>query len=118
MDPSSVACPNLACPDKGMAGAGNIRVHSRSERRYRCRTWRRTFTATTDTPLDRLHHPEATMTLVLTLLLHGCPIPAVVAAYGLDERTVRVAAQSRGARRPPADRLGTSMSLGVARHRP
>jgi len=29
------------------------------------------------------------MTLVLTLLLHGCPIPAIVAACGLDERTVR-----------------------------
>jgi len=29
------------------------------------------------------------MTLVLTLLLHGCPIPAIVAAFGLDERTVR-----------------------------
>ena len=29
------------------------------------------------------------MTLVLTLLLHGCPIPAIVAAVGLDERTVR-----------------------------
>jgi len=26
---------------------------------------------------------------VLTLLLHGCPIPAIVAACGLDERTVR-----------------------------
>jgi len=26
---------------------------------------------------------------VLTLLLHGCPIPAIVAAFGLDERTVR-----------------------------
>jgi hypothetical protein len=28
------------------------------------------------------------MTLVLTLLLHGCPMPAIVAAFGLDERTV------------------------------
>jgi len=29
------------------------------------------------------------MTLVLTLLLHGGPIPAIVAAFGVDERTVR-----------------------------
>jgi hypothetical protein len=28
------------------------------------------------------------VTLVLTLLCHGCPIHAVVAAIGLDERTV------------------------------
>ena len=33
MDPSSVSCPNLACPDKGAVGAGNVRVHSRAERR-------------------------------------------------------------------------------------
>src|SRR5919202_318237 len=25
---------------------------------------------------------------VITLLSHGCPLPAVVAAFGLDERTV------------------------------
>jgi transposase-like protein len=89
MDPSSLACPHVACPDKGVAGAGNICVHARTAQRYRCRTCRRTCAATTNTPLYRLHHPEATLTLVLTLLLHGCPIPAIVAAFGLDERTVR-----------------------------
>jgi len=88
-DPSSLACPHLACPDKGTVGAGNMRIHARASARYRCRTCRRTFTATTNTPLYRLHHPETTLTLVLTLLLHGCPIPAIVAACGLDERTVR-----------------------------
>ena len=97
MDPSSVSCPNLACADKGVAGAGNIRVHSRTEARYRCRTCGRTFAATTNTPLYRLHHPAATMTLVLTLLLHGCPIPAIVAAFALDERTVRAWLHKAGA---------------------
>jgi len=71
MDPSCVACPNLACPDKGAVGGGNIRVHARAEGRYRCRACRRTCAATTNTPLYRLHHPAATMTLVLTLLIHG-----------------------------------------------
>ena len=28
------------------------------------------------------------MTLVITLLCHGCPVQAIVAAFGLDERTV------------------------------
>jgi transposase-like protein len=97
MDPSSVSCPNLACSDKGRVGAGNIHVHSHAERRYRCRTCGRTFVATTNTPLYRLHHPAATMTLVLTLLLHGCPIPAVVAAFTLDERTVRAWLHKAGA---------------------
>jgi len=97
MDPSSVSCPNVACPDKGVAGAGNVRIHSRAEARYRCRTGTRTFAATTNTPLYRLHHPEATLTLVRTLLIHGCPIPAVVAAFGLDERTVRAWLHKAGA---------------------
>jgi IS1 family transposase len=76
---------------------GNIRVHSHVERRYRCRTCQRTFAATTNTPLYRLHQPAATLTLVLTLLLHGCPIPAIVAAFGLDERTVRAWLHKAGA---------------------
>ena len=99
MDPSCVSCPNLACPDKGAVGAANVRVHSHVERRYRCRTCQRTFAATTNTPLYRLHHPVATMTLVLTLLVHGCPIPipAIVAAFGLDERTVRAWLHKAGA---------------------
>ncbi len=97
MDPSSVSGPNLACPDKGTVGTGNVRVHSRVAARYRCRTCRRTFVATTNTPLYRLHQPEATMTLVLTLLIHGCPIAAIVVAFGLDERTVRAWLHKAGA---------------------
>jgi transposase-like protein len=97
MDPSLQACPHLACPDKGTVGAGNIRIHSHTERRYRCHTCRHTFAATTNTPLYRLHHPAATLSVVLTLLLHGCPIPAIVAAFGLDERTVRAWLHTAGA---------------------
>jgi transposase-like protein/IS1 family transposase len=111
MDPSSVACPNLACPDKGTIGGGNVRVHSRAKRRYRCRTCRRTFAATTNTPLYRLHHPAATLTLVLTLLLHGCPIPAIVAAFALDERTVRAWLHKAGMH---AALLHDQMTVGVA----
>jgi len=33
MDPSSLSCPNLACPAKGTVGAGTIRLHSHVERR-------------------------------------------------------------------------------------
>jgi hypothetical protein len=41
-----------------------------------------------DSPYYRLHKPLDLVTLVLTLLRHGCPRQAIVAAYGLDERTV------------------------------
>src|SRR4051812_20807354 len=46
------------------------------------------FAATCDTPFYRLHKPAELAVLVLTLLSHGCPTQAIVAAFGLDERTV------------------------------
>ena len=46
------------------------------------------FAATIDTPFYRLHKPAELLVLVLTLLCHGCPTQAIVAAFGLDERTV------------------------------
>jgi hypothetical protein len=69
-------------------GRGNIRVHSQAERRYQCTTCRRTFAATKGTPFYRLRTAGDLVTLVLTLLCHGCPLQAIVAAFGLDERTV------------------------------
>ncbi len=88
MDPQTQFCPNLDCPARGQVGQGNIRVHSQHERRYRCTTCGRTFAATTGTPFFRLKHAPDLVTIVLTLLCHGCPLQAIVAAFGLDERTV------------------------------
>ncbi len=88
MDPQTQFCPNLDCPARGQVGQGNIRVHSQQERRYRCTTCGRTFAATTGTPFFRLKHMAELVTTVLTLLCHGCPPQAIVAAFGLDERTV------------------------------
>ncbi len=84
MDPHSVFCP-----DKGQRGGGNIGIHSQKERRYRCTTCGTTFAATRGTAFYRLHHPAEVMVVVVTLLCHGCPLQAIVAACGLDERTVR-----------------------------
>jgi hypothetical protein len=46
------------------------------------------FAETIGTPFYRLHKPAELAVLVLTLLSHGCPTQAIVAAFGLDERTV------------------------------
>ena len=46
------------------------------------------FAETVGTPFYRLHKPAELAVLVLTLLSHGCPTQAIVAAFGLDERTV------------------------------
>ncbi len=88
MDPQTQFCPKVDCPARGQRGQGNIRVHSHQERRYRCATCGRTFAATTGTPFFRLKHATDLVTTVLTLLCHGCPLQAVVAAFGLDEGTV------------------------------
>ena len=36
----------------------------------------------------RLHKPAELVVVVIALLGHGCPVQAIVAAFGLDERTV------------------------------
>src|SRR3954471_22050185 len=88
MDPRDQFCHNPDCVARGQLGLGNIRVHGRKERRYRCTTCGRTFAATRDTPFYRLKASADLVTIVITLLCHGCPVQAIVAALGLDERTV------------------------------
>ena len=88
MDPRKPCCQNPACPDRGQPGRGNICIHSQQEQRYRCRTCGRTFAATKGTPFYRLRTAADGVTLVLTLLCQGCPLQAIVAAFGFDERTV------------------------------
>src|SRR5260370_30141009 len=88
MDPQTQFCPNEGCRDKGRSGAGNIHVHSRREHRYRCTTCGATFAATRGTRYCRLRTSVELVTLVVTLLCHGCPLQAIVAAFALDERTV------------------------------
>jgi transposase-like protein/IS1 family transposase len=88
MDPGTLFCPNLACPARGHVGQGNIGIHSRKDQRFICTQCRTTFAATKGTAFYRLRTPAETVVLVLTLLAHGCPLQAIVVAFGFDERTV------------------------------
>src|SRR5438093_7540524 len=88
MDPPSPFCPNFYCLHRRLTGQANIKVRSHKERRFRCTTCGKTFAASKNTPFYRLHKPVGLATVVLTLLTHGCPLQAAVAAFGLDERTV------------------------------
>jgi transposase-like protein/IS1 family transposase len=88
MDPTTTFCPNLACPARGQVGQGNISSHSCQNKRFVCTQCHRTFTDTKGTAFYRLRTPADTVTRVLTLLAHGCPPQAIVAAFGFDERTV------------------------------
>ena len=96
MDPEDQFCHNTNCPARGLVGRGNIHVHSRRERRYRCTTCGRTFAATRGTPFYRKRTDHDVITTVLTLLTHGCPTQAIVAAFQLDERTVAAWRQQAG----------------------
>ena len=57
---------------------------------------KKTFSATKDTAFYRIHKPQEELVLmVLTLLAHGCPLQAIVAAFGLDGRTAWPAGKER-----------------------
>ena len=88
MDPTTTFCPNLACPARGQTGQGNIGIHSRKDRRFLCTQCRKTFSATKGTVFYRLRTSADLVTLIITLLAHGCPVQALVVAFGFDERTV------------------------------
>jgi transposase-like protein len=96
MDPRTQFCHNPDCPARGVVGQGNIHIHSRAERRYRCTTCDRTFAATRGTPFYRKQVAHDVITTVLTLLCHSCPLQAIVAAFGFDERTVATWQQQAG----------------------
>ncbi len=88
MNPQKQFCHNQNCWAYGRKGEGHIVVHSRKEKRYRCKRCKKTFSATKGTALYRMHKPTEVVLTVVTLLAHGCPLQAIVAAFGLDERTV------------------------------
>jgi transposase-like protein len=83
MRPELVVCPKSDC---GASDA--IGIHSHQERRYICHTCHRTFAETTGTMLYGRKHPIWLILVVLSLLAYGCPIPALVATFDLDERTI------------------------------
>jgi hypothetical protein len=88
MNPHERWCHNRRCRAYGRPGEGHIVIHSKKERRYQCKRCRRTFSETTDTAFYRIHKPKWLVLAVVTLLAYGCPVQAIVAAFGIDERTV------------------------------
>lgn len=82
LNPALMTCPH--CGEEK-----RIWIHSQKERRFRCATCECTFTETRGTPLYGRHYPTWVFVLVVTLLAGGCPLPAIVFAFGLDERTVQ-----------------------------
>ncbi|MFL5802052.1 MAG: hypothetical protein ACJ8CR_09975 [Roseiflexaceae bacterium] len=78
-------------------GEGNIGIHSRKRQRYWCKVCRKPFSARSGTIFYRRRTDEETITRVIALVSHGCPIPAIEAAYGLQAQTVREWVDASGA---------------------
>ena len=89
MNSAHLFCPNIDCPARGQIGKGNISIHSQKDRRYKCDECQETFTATKGTIFYRLRTDPQIVMQVITLQAYGCPIQAIVQAFGLDERTVQ-----------------------------
>lgn len=81
LDPTVTCCPSCQKDE-------SIGVHSHKERRYICHQCGKTFAETKGTVFYGLHYPIWVVVLISTLLAHGCPVVAIVAAFALDERTV------------------------------
>ena len=84
MNPQEQLCPKCGASGK----EEKIGIHSRQEKRYRCKVCERTFSETHGSAYYGLKKPEVFM-VVVTLLAYGCPPKAVEVAYGLSANTIR-----------------------------
>jgi len=89
MNLTEIFCPIIDCPARGHRSRGNISVHSQAEQRCYCNVCDKTFSVKKGTIFYRLKTDPVQVMLVITLLAYGCPIQAIVAAFGFDERTVK-----------------------------
>lgn len=96
IDPQTTFCPNMACCARGQIGEGNIRIHSQKRARYRCTVCNKTFSARVGTLFFRRRTAEQTITQVVTLVSHGCPLPAIEVAFELQAQTVRAWVDAAG----------------------
>ena len=88
MNPRELFCPKMACPARGQVGKENIHVHSQKNKRCICEVCGQTFTTTRGSIFYRLRSDPQLVMWVMVLLAYGCPVQAIVKAFGLDERTV------------------------------
>jgi len=88
MDLQDIFCPYEECADKWEVGKGNVVWFQRKRKRCKCQTCGRTFSYRRGTMFYRLRTDEQMVTQAVTLLAYGCPAQAIVAAFGVDERTV------------------------------
>lgn len=89
MNPEQLFCPNIDCPARGQSGEGNIIIHSQKEKRCKCQLCGKTFAIRKGSLFYRLQTDPQLVMWVIVLMAYGCPVPAIVKAFGFDERTVK-----------------------------
>ena len=70
-------CDNASCPDCGKIDADNIQMHSYAERRFRCTTCQRTFSADKGTFFETLRTPRPLLLDVVAMLVERNSLRAV-----------------------------------------
>ncbi len=88
VDPSQHSCPNAECADYGKVGAGNIRIHCSADRRLRCATCNRRFSARQGTIFYKLRTDEEKVLAGLKMLAERNSARATARVLGTNEDTV------------------------------
>ncbi len=70
-------------------GEGTSGIPADAPPRERCTVCDTTFSARAEPPCYRRATDETIITQVVPLVAHGCPIAAIVVAYGIQRQTVR-----------------------------
>ncbi|MEI7644946.1 MAG: hypothetical protein WCJ55_11755 [Chloroflexales bacterium] len=91
---------NVAPPSRrpdALDGIGNITIHSQKRQRYWYTVCKKAFRARAGTVFYRRRTDKETITRVVILVNHGCPIPAIEVAFDLQAQTVREWVEASGA---------------------
>lgn len=83
MDPATTCCPHRACPASGQTGQGTRGLPSCKATRCIGTECPKPCSATTGTACSRRRTSAEPVSLVVTLMAHGCPRPARVGAFAL-----------------------------------
>lgn len=89
MNLEQLFCLNIDCPARGQRKQKNLIVHSQLEKRYLCTVCHKSFTVSKGTLFYRLRTDPKVVMCVIVLLAYGCPLQAIVKAFGFDERTIK-----------------------------
>jgi len=88
MDPTTVFCPNRHCHAGGQVGMGkSVAIRARSSAASATSVISPAAPATVPSSIGCAPRQRPWSSWV-TLLAHGCPLQAIVAALGFDERTI------------------------------